>query len=87
MPDPVLLDRMGDLVAVVTLYRPPARNAVDPALAMRESPAVARLTPDAGEAASRPASASARARGQTSEDCREGPRAVIETRPPRWTGR
>ncbi len=84
MPDPVLLDRIGDHVAVVTLNRPPARNAVDPALAMRESPAVARLAPDAGEAALR---ARPRARGQTSEDCREGPRAVIETRPPRWTGR
>ncbi len=56
-------------------------------LAVRESLAVARLATAADEAALRAASAAARARVQASEDFREGPRAFIEKRPPRWTGR
>ncbi len=56
-------------------------------LAVRESLAVARLATAADEAALREASAAARARVQASEDFREGPRAFIEKRPPRWTGR
>ncbi|KMO34232.1 enoyl-CoA hydratase-related protein [Methylobacterium aquaticum] len=55
--------------------------------AVRESLAVARLVPDADEAGLRAASEAARARVQATEDCREGPRAFIEKRPPRWTGR
>ncbi|TGE02290.1 enoyl-CoA hydratase-related protein [Methylobacterium nonmethylotrophicum] len=56
-------------------------------LAVRESLAVARMVPGSDEAGLRAASAAARARVQESEDYREGPRAFVEKRPPRWTGR
>lgn len=61
--------------------------AANAPLAVRESLAVARLASDADEAALKAASAAARARIQSSEDYREGPRAFVEKRPPQWTGR
>ncbi len=46
MPDPLRLDRIGDHVALLTLNRPQARNAVDPALARALGDAVAATEAD-----------------------------------------
>jgi enoyl-CoA hydratase/carnithine racemase len=46
MADPVLVERAGDHVAVVTLNRPAARNAVDPGLARALARAVAETEAD-----------------------------------------
>jgi enoyl-CoA hydratase len=77
----------------------PAAMVVDEALALagritrnapvavRESLRIARQAADLDEAALRALSLQARTRVQTTEDYREGPRAFIEKRAPRWSGR
>ena len=130
---PVTLERLPDHVALVTLNRPQARNAIDAAvartleaivdeterdddhglvhrlasadrvveeavalarritrnapIAVRESLRIARQAFDLDEAGLRALSAQSRARIAATEDFREGPRAFIEKRDPRWTGR
>lgn len=86
--------RLGWLNRVVT-----AAQVVDEALALarritrnapvavRESLRIARQAADLDEAQLRELSLQARQRVQATEDYREGPRAFIEKRPPRWSGR
>ena len=86
--------RLGWLNRVV-----PAAQVVDEALALarritrnapvavRESLRIARQAADLDEAQLRELSLQARQRVQATEDYREGPRAFIEKRPPRWSGR
>ena len=86
--------RLGCLNRVV-----PAARVMDEALALarritrnapvavRESLQIARQAADLDEAQLRPLSLQARKRVQATEDYREGPRAFIEKRPPRWCGR
>ncbi|MCU0769433.1 MAG: hypothetical protein MUD07_08690, partial [Burkholderiaceae bacterium] len=56
-------------------------------VAVRESLQIARQAGDLDEAALRALSLQARARVQRTEDFLEGPRAFIEKRAPRWSGR
>ncbi|SDR59940.1 enoyl-CoA hydratase [Rhizobiales bacterium GAS113] len=56
-------------------------------LAVRESLKIGRIAADHAEAEMWVRSDAARQRIQATEDYREGPRAFIEKRPPRWTGR
>jgi enoyl-CoA hydratase len=56
-------------------------------VAVRESLAVARQTFDLSDAELRRASEEGQARNMQSEDFKEGPRAFIEKRAPRWQGR
>lgn len=77
----------------------PADRVVDEALALaaritrnapvavRESLAIARQAQALDDAQLRALSMQARKRVQATEDFREGPRAFIEKRPPRWSGR
>lgn len=86
--------RLGWLNRVV-----PAALVVDEALALArritrnapvavcESLRIARQAADLDEAQLRELSLQARQRVQATEDYREGPRAFIEKRPPRWSGR
>lgn len=68
----------------LALARRITRNAP---VAVRESLQIARQAADLDEAQLRPLSLQARKRVQATEDYREGPRAFIEKRPPRWSGR
>jgi len=54
---------------------------------VRESLKLARAAADHSEAQMWTQSDAARTRIQNTEDFQEGPRAFIEKRPPRWTGR
>lgn len=56
-------------------------------LAVRESLAIARLATDLGEEELWDLSRQASQRIRATEDFREGPRAFLEKRPPRWLGR
>ncbi len=64
-----------------------ARITVNAPVAVRESLGVARRALDASDAELRQASEVGQARNMQSEDYQEGPRAFIEKRAPRWTGR
>lgn len=64
-----------------------ARITVNAPVAVRESLAVARQTFDASDVQLRGASEEGQARNMQSEDFKEGPRAFIEKRAPRWSGR
>ena len=68
----------------LALARRITRNAP---VAVRESLQIARQAADLDEAQLRTLSLQARKRVQATEDYREGPRAFIEKRPPRWSGR
>lgn len=68
----------------LALARRITRNAP---VAVRESMQIARQAADLDEAQLRTLSLQARKRVQATEDYREGPRAFIEKRPPRWSGR
>lgn len=64
-----------------------ARITVNAPVAVRESLRVARQALDASDAELQVASGRAQAAVYRSEDFQEGPRAFIEKRAPRWTGR
>ena len=64
-----------------------ARIVVNAPVAVRQSLAVARQALDLTDAELRAASAQAQQAVMASEDYKEGPRAFIEKRAPRWTGR
>lgn len=64
-----------------------ARITVNAPIAVRESLAVARLAFDLDDAALRQKSEEGQVRNMQSEDFKEGPRAFIEKRAPRWQGR
>ena len=64
-----------------------ARIAVNAPVAVRESLRVARRALDASDAELRALSAQAQQTVMASDDFHEGPRAFIEKRAPRWTGR
>ena len=55
-------------------------------IAVRESLSVARQALDLDDAALRDLSAAASRKVAATEDYKEGPRAFIEKRPPRWSG-
>ncbi|MEN9629766.1 MAG: hypothetical protein RJA10_2993 [Pseudomonadota bacterium] len=77
-------DAAGLLAAAQALA---ARITVNAPVAVRESLAVARQTFDLSDAELRRASEEGQARNMQSEDFKEGPRAFIEKRAPRWQGR
>jgi enoyl-CoA hydratase/carnithine racemase len=68
----------------VALARRINRNAP---VAVRESLQIARVAAELSEADARALTLAARERVMRSEDYREGPRAFVEKREPRWSGR
>jgi enoyl-CoA hydratase/carnithine racemase len=64
-----------------------ARITVNAPVSVRHSLSVARQAPDLSDAELMAVSQKAQAANMTSEDFKEGPRAFIEKRAPRWTGR
>jgi len=75
----------GALLAAATALA--ARITVNAPVAVRESLRVARSALDLSDAELQVMSARAQATVMASEDFKEGPRAFIEKRAPRWTGR
>ncbi len=78
----VLIECLSDHAALVTINRPEARHAIKRDVARGLHAAI-----DQTEAELRELSARAQAVVMASDDFREGPRAFIEKRAPRWTGR
>ncbi len=64
-----------------------ARITVNAPVSVRHSLSVARQAQDLSDAELMAVSQQAQAANMTSEDFKEGPRAFIEKRAPRWTGR
>jgi enoyl-CoA hydratase len=64
-----------------------ASIAANAPIAVRESLTIARKTFDMDDATLARMSAEGQVRIMQTEDFREGPRAFIEKRPPRWVGR
>jgi enoyl-CoA hydratase len=83
-----LVNRLVPAERVVDEALALARRITDNApIAVRESLGVARQAHHLGESELRAMSKAARDRVAASEDYQEGPRAFIEKRAPRWTGR
>jgi enoyl-CoA hydratase len=72
------------LEEALTLARDICANAP---VAVRESLGVARVSGDLSEEELWPLSEAAATRNRATEDSKEGPRAFVEKRPPRWVGR
>jgi enoyl-CoA hydratase len=79
-----LVEPAGALDAALALA---ARINANAPLAVRESLALSRDAVDRSEADSWAATEAASRRNAATEDFKEGPRAFVEKRPPRWTGR
>lgn len=79
-----LAERDGLLAAAQALA---ARITVNAPVAVRQSLGVAKSALDLSDAELQGLSAKAQAAVMASEDFKEGPRAFIEKRAPRWTGR
>ena len=77
-------DAAGLMPAALALA---ARITVNAPVSVRESLAVARQSFDLNDAELRAESEKHQARNMASEDFKEGPRAFIEKRAPRWAGR
>lgn len=83
-----LINQLADPAQLLAAARTLAgRITVNAPVAVRESLGVARHALDLSDAELQALSAEAQGRVMASEDFQEGPRAFIEKRAPRWTGR
>ncbi|MGQ0534369.1 MAG: enoyl-CoA hydratase-related protein [Caulobacteraceae bacterium] len=83
-----LVNRIAPLATVIETAKELAGEiAVNAPLSVRESLRVARLAAETPDAQTRELSREAAMVVMTSEDAKEGPRAFLEKRAPRWTGR